>query len=584
MASNIPSVTKAQIRDWVGETSFARGETYFEGEAIEHARLQGATLKALCQGSQPQPYRVEVTFDAQGIASAGCSCPVGDGGHCKHVAALLLTWIHTPEAFDPQPPPEDRLEEMSKAELIVLIRRMLKTDPDLEDLLDLPLPGSSAKPLDESQFQSQVTKAINRGLGWDEAAGVVGDLETLRELAETYAEAQDIPNAEIAYRVLIETTLDNYDAMYDEEGEAGSFVNECIQGLGACLEEESDPIRRERILRTLLDCTLWDTKQGGIGVGEGGINFILEQATPQERQLAAGWARTALNKSGGVWEHNALGGILLNLEADFIDDEMYLKICRESGRIHDLVDRLLEMGRTDDAELEASSASDYDLLGLANLFVQHGHAEIAERLMRARIPSTTDRRLLEWLKDYLGKAGNLEEALSLAEKLFWQRPSTSGYADVRQIATSIQQWDEIRKKILTQLGEQNQFGLLTEIYISEKAIDQALEIFEQYLQFSKRGFTGWWWDSSSLRVKLAEAAEDTHPYDSIHLYLLEAEHFIGMRNRGSYATAAGYLAQIKHIYTRLGEVEIWKMEIERIRSEYRRLPALMDEIGKAKLV
>ncbi len=585
MTTHIPSISSSQIRDWVGVTSLVRGEAYFEGGAIDQSRLQGTTLKALCRGSQPQPYKVEVTFDAQGIASAGCSCPVGDDGHCKHVAALLLTWMHTPEDFTPQLPPEDRLEEMSKADLITLIQRMLKANPDLEDLLDLPLPGRSAKPLDESQFHRQVMKAINGSSGrWDGVVGAVGDLEQLRDLAETYADAQDISNAETAYRVLIETILDNYEGLYDEDGEAGSFVNECVEGLGDCLEVESDPIRRQRILRTLCDCTLWDTKQGGIGVGEGGMDFILEQATPQEKQLVAGWTRIALEKAGGDWERNALGGILLNLEADSIDDEMYLRICRESGRILDLVDRLLKMGRMDDAELEASGASDYDLLGLANLFVEHTYPEIAERLIRARIPVSTDSRLLEWLKNHLVKTGKLEEALSLAEKLFWQRPSTPGYADIRQIAASIQQWDEHRRRILTQLVEHNQFGLLTEIYISEKSIDQAMGSYEQYQRFSKQAYTSWWWNSSSLSVRLAEAAEGSHPYDAIRLYLMEVGHFIGQRNRGAYATAAGYLARIKRLYASLGEAEMWKVEIERIRSEYRRLPALIDEIGKAKLV
>ncbi len=55
------------------------------------------TLKALCQGSAASPYRVEVTFSQKGIASTNCSCPVGAGGYCKHVAALLLTWLHEPE-------------------------------------------------------------------------------------------------------------------------------------------------------------------------------------------------------------------------------------------------------------------------------------------------------------------------------------------------------------------------------------------------------------------------------------------------------------------------------------------------------
>ena len=85
------------------------------------------------------------------------------GSVIARAAALLLAWRHAPDDFAPQPPPEDRLEGMSKADLITLIQRMLKADPDLEDLLDLPLPGSSTKPLDETQFQRQVTKAINGG-------------------------------------------------------------------------------------------------------------------------------------------------------------------------------------------------------------------------------------------------------------------------------------------------------------------------------------------------------------------------------------------------------------------------------------
>ena len=95
----IPEITAAAIRDRVGEQSYARGREYFKAGAIRDPRRQGMTLKAGCEGSRPSPYRVEVTFGRRGITAAGCSCPVGEGGYCKHVAALPLTWQVMPEAF-----------------------------------------------------------------------------------------------------------------------------------------------------------------------------------------------------------------------------------------------------------------------------------------------------------------------------------------------------------------------------------------------------------------------------------------------------------------------------------------------------
>ena len=50
-----------------------------------------------------------------------------------------------------------------------------------------------------------------------------------------------------------------------------------------------------------------------------------------------------------------MGGLLLDLQADTIDDEAFLLICRQTGRLNDLVDRLLSLNRTDEAVGEAES-------------------------------------------------------------------------------------------------------------------------------------------------------------------------------------------------------------------------------------
>ena len=102
-------------------------------------------LSAKCLGSSYPYYVVKVTLDPDGIASAECSCPVGFGGYCKHVAALLLTWMDNPEIFREVKDVSVSLENLSKADLINLIHRMIQQEPDLERLLELPIPGKKVR-------------------------------------------------------------------------------------------------------------------------------------------------------------------------------------------------------------------------------------------------------------------------------------------------------------------------------------------------------------------------------------------------------------------------------------------------------
>src|SRR5262249_30887916 len=138
---SLPRISDEDIRRRVGESSFAKGQGYYRDRAIRNPHRQGMTLKARCEGTSGGPYRVEVTFNQRGIAGGDCSCPVGAGGACKHVAALLLTWKNRPQDFTEVEETDTALENRSREELIALIKLMLRREPDLEVLLDAPLPG-----------------------------------------------------------------------------------------------------------------------------------------------------------------------------------------------------------------------------------------------------------------------------------------------------------------------------------------------------------------------------------------------------------------------------------------------------------
>lgn len=121
MAESFPLLSEPDIRARFDPQSWQRGRQYVNQGAVIHRRRRGTTLLAGCQGSRPQPYRVEIMLNAGRIADAECSCPVGEGGYCKHTAAVLLTWLREPESFAAQEDLDAALARRSKEELIALI-------------------------------------------------------------------------------------------------------------------------------------------------------------------------------------------------------------------------------------------------------------------------------------------------------------------------------------------------------------------------------------------------------------------------------------------------------------------------------
>jgi uncharacterized Zn finger protein len=58
---------------------------------------------------------------------------------------------------------------------------------------------------------------------------------------------------------------------------------------------------------------------------------------------------------------------------------------------------------------------------------------------------------------------------------------------------------------------------------------------------------------------------------------------INARGRGNYQAAAGLLARVRDLYRRQDDHDAWLQYITHLRQEYKRLPALQDEMSKARL-
>jgi len=581
-AASLPPFSEEDIRAWVGSKSFQRGQEYFDQGRIYQAQRRGRMLRAHCEGSGGNDYRLQVTFGDQGLEEADCTCPVGDGGHCKHIAALLLSWLHRAEEFVELEDLEAALEQRSKAELIALIKLMLRREPDLEVLLGTPLPmGGQVSPrpsVDAKIYQRLAAAAFRHaGGGWGVESEIAAELDTVVGMGNEFAAQQDFANAAVVYQAVAEEVLEQYE-MYHDEGDLSQVVNDCVEGLGRCLAGSSDPSTRENILRALFDIYAFDVDFGGIGLADEVPEWVLEQASREERARVAEWIRDRLLRKAGFgsdWRRQTYGGFLLALEQEEMDDETYLQICRETHRLEDLVDRLLALGRLDEAVAEAERAGDYDLLQLAEVFVAHRQGEAAERLLADRSRTSPDTRLVEWLKNHYQQRGDLAGALDLAHQLFQKQASLATYQEVRTLARKLGSWDSLRPKLMAQLEAAKHHSLLVDIYLDEGQIDAALAALSQA--------SSAYYSTLDQRVRVAQAAEKTRPDAALDLYRSLVEGAIRQRQRPSYHEACEYLKRMRSLYQALHQEATWERYIADLRQNYRTLRALQDELNKARL-
>lgn len=579
-----PEMSESDIEKWVGNIAFQRGYRYFEDETILNPRRRGQSLIAECQGSQPAPYRVEIRLGAEDILEGSCTCSGGEGGHCKHAAALLLTWIHEPNIFIEVPDLEHILSGRSQEDLISLIQEMVSRYPALEQLIELSalriLPsGEILKP---ELIAQQIRRAfLSAGGERGDNVSIAQNLQTILDLGEDFLDSEDLPNAAVVYATLMEGMLAYEDCLYhDQGGDLGQVLAECEQGIRDCLSASQEPELRKELLNTLFDLYLWDLQAGGLGFADETPTILIGQTTLLEKHMIAELIQEEL-PDGEDWNDNvqrrALGGLWLALMSVELDDETYLRICRETGRIQDLVDRLLSLGRVDEAAETARSAGKYNLTAISDLFDAHGYPEMAWQIVHEQPGSEADIQLLGWLKQYALHHNQPDEALRLAEMLFWQEQSLENYNDLLETGELLGEQTNVRARVIKRLENAGNFSLLVEIYLLENEIDQALTALERVKPEI-------WGDRLTLlRRQLAYAVEVLRPREAIRQYLLLAEELIEQRSRGSYAEAALLLQRVRKLYRSLGEEDQSEEIIQSLLSEYQRFPMLMDEMRRAGL-
>jgi uncharacterized Zn finger protein len=583
--ADLPHLTANDVSRLATQRSFDRGEDYYHSGAVFDPQRRGSLLSALVEGSQYEPYRVTVTLDAAGVLDADCSCPYDWGGVCKHIVAVLLTYIHKPEAFVVRLEPAELLHGLDAETLRHVLDGLLTQHPYLQDEVEAVLEARSAQaapstakeshrrrtPVDPAPFRRQVIGILHSldSMRHSEAywavGGMVDQLRQILQTAQDFLDADDAENALTILRVLSEEVIETYPEFEYADTDMADFILTLGEPLAeALLSRELTPSERQE----------WQDRLHGwtAHLDDYGLDEALDQAIAA---LAQGWQEPPPETLEVEDEYTFLvdlTDVKLNILERRGQTEAFLELAQEGYRHLRYASKLVELDRASEAMQYALAhfSQAGDALTLAQQLREVGRFEKAVAVAERGLSLSGSRhRLGTWLSDLAVSLGQAELALSARLAAFESLPSLEDYQTVRELAGS--QWDSLQPRLMTLLREQGSDSTLVDVLLHEGQIAEAIAVADENV-----------WNYRLLE-QVAEAAVATHPEWVVRVGQREAEALINKVQRKYYTPAVRWLQKVRTAYQAQGQDSAWESYLTALRQRHgrkRTLMGMLDEMER----
>lgn len=586
--TSLPRLTEAVISRRTTDSSFERGHDYYsEGAVLEIAR-RGNRLLAEVEGSSYDPYQVSVTLDEHGIVDTRCTCPYDWGGDCKHIVAVLLTYIHSSEEMEEQPSVETMLADLDRDQLQALILELVEYQPSLADVIQSRVsvmqakvtamssdsaassPRERRRQLDPDSFRRQVRTALHSldrmrpSEAYWHVSEVVGGLREILEKARAFIEANDGNDALIILEVVTDEYMDGWELLDDSDGEVGAFFD----GLG--------PLWTEAIL--LADLTLaereeltdrldkWQSELSDYGIDDV-FNAAREAAIqgwdspPLKRVLKGEITKLGAWEEEAPWHIDDLAAARLNILARQGRTQEYLYLAEAEGQIERYLTMLAQLGRIQEAVdngLAYMTTAD-EALSLAQALHEKREIESALRVAEHGLKLHGEHAALaRWVRDVASNTGESEKALDAAMIVVRETPSLADYQTAQTLAGK--RWPELREELLAHLRQIQSLYTTArvDIFLHEELIDDAIAMVRD-------GYHDY-----TLLGRVADAAISTQPDWVIRTCRKQAEDIMDVGKANVYHHAANWLRRARSAYLAADRESEWQEYLTDLLDQHRR--------------
>ncbi len=557
-------LTLANFEQIIEPTILQRGRDYYAGgRIIDLEEFDTGYWLATVEGTIT--YKVAITIAPDGSLDWSCNCPYDWGPMCKHVAAALYAIKATgttapPEESKSRKKRKTRADEireaidaLSKEELAVLLLELASDDRALAHLIlarygpDKGNKEAYARLVEDALRPEQDRHGFMDYWGAARAANGVSEL---LDRADAHLAGGRRPEEAVAiYQAVIEEVVPAMAHADDSMGTLGGCIQSALEGL---LSAAEDLAPAERV--ALFDYCVaeapkesyagWDWRWDLAGIAA----ELLE--TPQQRAaLFAALDQIAVRRENESWG------------ADYD---------REQAAVIKLsVIQQLENEAAVQAFLEAHTELEHMRMELARFHLDNGDLAAARRLCEEWLahppPDKPGLRpyFLDILLDVAEAAGDEEEQIRLAEELFQQTGDFEYYKRLKALIGA-DTWPDYRAGFLerVQQGRRGWFDMAA-LYIAEEMWEALLN----YVQANPHVASYYHEYLAGLfPQELSEA------YERLALATLERK-----VNRKGYRETCGYLQRMQQ----LGQQERVAELVTQLREQYKKRPALMDELNKA---
>jgi len=603
-----PNFSETVIRQHASPESYRRGQDYYEQGAVRHIVRRGQQLQAEVEGSQYEPYQVQIILDEGGIFDADCTCPYDWGGWCKHIVATALTCLHHPEAIVERPSVEDLLAGLNRQQLQALLLHLTESQPGLADVIEAqvqsvvgaslgPTPAGGPQPsaqtgaaaaegapprqrhtaVDASAYRRQVYALLHSldRLRASEAywhvGSVVSQVLQVLQPAQDFLTAGDGRNALAILEAVTEEYLSEWTTLDDSDGEVGGFFAD----LG--------PLWAEAILTADLTADerrAWSKKlaKWQQELDDYGLEETFAAAMEAAKQ---GWDYPPLQQvlqgeitEKGAWEGDApecaddLAVARLKVLERQGRHQEYLHLAEAESQTELYVTMLVRLGRVQEA---VSYGLQYfglpgEALTLAKALRQQGALkealQIAEHGLTFQGPKA---ELAAWLSELALGLGETGRALAAAQIAFQENLTLTAYRRVQDLAG--ERWLAIKTDLLAQLAKSGHVASQVEIYLSEGMVNEAVQAIdaEKYVGYD-------------TLERVVDVAIHSHPDWVIRHCRQQAESIMDEGKSKYYHHAVRWLGKARAAYRSAGREAEWQAYLRELLTRHQRKYSLVPQL------
>ncbi len=590
----IPSLSEAAIRRQATAESFSRGESYYQGGAVVSLVQRGNVLQAEVEGSQYEPYRVQVTFDEGGVSGAACDCPYDWGGWCKHIVAALLACLREPDLVEERPTLDELLAGLDREQLRDLLLHLAVRDPYTADEIESQIalsqatPGESETgvspkdapqrrtPIDPQPIRRQVSGILHSldrmrsSEAYWHVSSVVDQVHQLLHQVQGFIEAGDGRNALLLLEAITDEYVEGWTCLDDSDGYAGGFFGDLGEawteaGLAA---DDLTPEERQRWAQRL---TRWQAEVGDYGIDDA---FDAAQAAilqgwdypPLQRALQGEITHLGAWESEAPWYADELAVARLRVLERQERYQEYLYLAQAEGQLGLYVLMLARLGRVQDAVDEGLQVLNEPSQFLALAQVLRGREELAAALRVAEHGLTLDGHkgeLAAWLCDLADGMGEAGRALEAATVAFREMPSMAAYQRVQELAGG--RWPELRDDLLAHLRRASGYSCpqaQVDVFLHEGLLDDAIAAVEKGAGYD-------------LLERVMDAVVGHRPEWVIEAARRQAERIIEAGQSKYYHHAVSWLTRARAAYRAAGCEADWQAYLGEVRTHHGRKRKLM---------